>query len=72
VEDKSPDQLLREGLDSIVYLIKHQVIDRDTVEILLSGMLAGYVDYIIEQQLGDATTELVAHVFANSKQSSNG
>ena len=72
VEDRSPEEIFREGVASVLHLLRSQQIDQDFANSLLSVMLSGYVDNAIDRELGDSIAHLVTSAFAQYEREING
>lgn len=70
-EDKSPEEVFRQGVASILYLLRGQHIDQKMADSLLTTMLTGYVETAIDQELGESIAHLIASAFAQYERESN-
>ena len=71
-ENRTADEMLKAGTDTVVYLLEHRYIDQDTADEVLRRMLAGYVSYIVGQQMESAIIDAVALSVPKFERSNNG
>lgn len=70
--NRTPDEMLSEGTDTVIYLLDHRYIEKEMAEELLRRMLAGYISYTVEQQLEDAIVDAVALSLSELRRGDNG
>lgn len=70
--NQTADEMLKAGTETVVYLLDHRYIDQDTADELLRRMLAGYVSYIVGQQLENAIIDAIDLSVPKFGRSNNG
>ena len=68
--EASPEEVFKQGVASVLYLLKTQRIDQEVADSLLSVMLTGYVEHAIDRELGESIAHLVTSAFAQYERES--